>query len=60
MQALPACRVHTLQVDEGCTAAHALIETMLNPTAHCVVENGQEIEVLGSGWDTRPELDGFS
>lgn len=40
MQALPACRVHPLQVNEGCTAAHALIETMLNPTAHCSVANG--------------------
>lgn len=59
MQTLPACRVHTLQVDEGYTAAHALIETMLNLTAHCAVENGQEIEALGSGWDTRPGLDGF-
>ena len=34
MQALSTCRVHPLQTDEGCTAAHALIETMLNPTTH--------------------------
>ena len=34
MQALSTCRVHSLQTDEGCTAAHALIATMLNPTTH--------------------------
>ena len=34
MQARATCRVHPLQTDEGCIAAHALIETMLTPTTH--------------------------
>lgn len=56
MQALPACRVYPLQVDERCPAAHALIEAMLNPTARCSVANGQEIEVLSPRWDTHREF----
>ena len=47
MQTLPACRVHPLQVDEGCTAAHAVTETMLNPTTHGAAENGLTRESLG-------------
>jgi len=34
MQTLPACREHTLQVDEGCAAVHALIETILDPRTY--------------------------
>ena len=56
MQTLPACRVYTLQVDEGRTAAHALIETMLNPTAHCAVSNGQRTAVRSPRRDSRPGL----
>lgn len=33
MQTLPAYRVHTLQVDEGCTASRDLTETMLSPNS---------------------------
>lgn len=56
MQTLPACRVYTLQVDERCTAALALIEAMLNQTARCSVTNGQEIEILSPRWDTHLEI----
>lgn len=60
MQTLQAYRVYTLQVDEGCTTAHTLIGTMLNPTAHCAVENGPRIEVLNPWRDTHPGLHVFS
>ena len=53
MQALPAYRVRPLQVDEGCTAAHAVIEAMLKPTAHGAAENGQKREALSPGQETR-------
>lgn len=39
MQTLQAYRVYTLQVDGGQSASHDLIETMLNPAAHCVAGN---------------------
>ena len=46
MQTLSACRVHPLHVDEGYTAAHAVTETMLSPTAHGAAENGQTCDSL--------------
>lgn len=46
MQTLPACRVHPLQLDWECiTTTHALIQTMLSPTVHCAVENGEAVDV---------------
>lgn len=55
MQTLPACREHTLQVNEGCAAARALIETMLKTTTPHAVENGRKIEALSSRRDAHPE-----
>lgn len=54
MQTLPACRVYTLQVDEGCTASRALIETMLKPLTPQALENGQKFETLNPRWDAHP------
>ena len=44
MQTLPACREHTLQVNEGCAASRALTETMLRTTTLHAIENGQGVE----------------
>ena len=59
MQTLPTRRVYTLQVDERGTAAHALIETMLNPAPQMKWRTAR-IEVSIPSSDTNPRLYVFS
>jgi hypothetical protein len=49
MQALQAYRVYPLPVDGGHTTSHDLIETMLNPAAHCAAVNGKRLKSWNQG-----------